>query len=133
MPVFALERQLLPQEVPWTGKQPLSNKPVIEGKSMRAWHEATVFPEFVYVGTLDGALEYLTVKSRNFSPGGTMGLVVRGIEMDRMRVNVSLRGRNALQLVDALCALGRCNWTLGPYGIIIHREPKIPHRELKTP
>lgn len=86
-----------------------------------------MFPEFVHAGTLDGAVELLMAESRKFSPGrhAVGGFMLRDIDTERVRVNVRLRGRNALELVDALCALGQCNWTLMPHGILIHREAKI--------
>lgn len=125
MSVLAREPQMFPQEVPWTGKPALSNRPVIEGKSMRGWLEATVIPEFAYAGTMEGAIDHLMSESRKFSPGGYSvgGFVIRDVEMDRVRVNMRLRGRNALELIDSLCALSQCNWTLMPHGILIHRQP----------
>lgn len=122
-PVSGGQPQHFPQEVPWTGKPALSNQPIHAGLTWRGWIQATVFPEFVFSGTFEGAIEHLMVESRKFSPDGRTvgGFVVRG-GVTTMRINVKLRGRNVLEIVDALCALSKANWTLSPYSIIIQHS-----------
>lgn len=89
--------------------------------------EATVFPEFEFSGTLDEAISHLMVQSKKVTPDGRMvgGFVVRG-ELDKVRVNIKLRGRNALEIIDSMCALADATWTLAPHSIIIQRDAKTP-------
>lgn len=118
------EPQHFSQELPWTGKPALSNKRTHAGRTWRGWCEATVFPEFVFTGTFEGAIEYLMVESKKYSPDkiSVGGFVLRVGEKDTGgRINVRLRGRNALEIIDNLCALTGCNWTLSPYSIVIYR------------
>lgn len=110
------EPQHFPQELPSNGDT---------GKvTQRAALQATVFPEFVFTGTFEEAIEHLMIESRKYSPDKLPvgGFVVRIGDKDTGgRINVRLRGRNALELIDNLCALTGYNWTLSPYSILIYR------------
>jgi len=118
------EPQQFPQELPWTGKPPMSNQWTHSGRTWRGWLQATVFPEFVFVGTLEEAVEHLMIESKKYSPDRrTVGsFVLREAEKAAGgRINVRLRGRNALEIIDNLCALTGYNWTLKPSSILIYR------------
>jgi hypothetical protein len=110
----------LPRESGWTeeaGKHP--------SVTWRKWLEATVFPEFEFSGSAEGMIEHLMSHSRKVTPDGRTvgGFILRG-DFDKVRVNIKLRGRNALEIVDALCALADATWTLAPHAIIIQRDAK---------
>ncbi len=108
--------QHFPQELP-------SNRNAAK-VNQRATLQATVFPEFVFTGTFEGAIEYLMVESKKYSPDkiSVGGFVLRQADNAAAgRINVRLRGRNALELIDNLCALTGYNWTLKPHCILIHR------------
>lgn len=109
------EPRHFPQELPWTGKP--------AEVSQRNRLQATVFPEYVVTGTLEEAISHLMSESRKFSPDrrSVGSFVLRGTEKASGRINVRLRGRNALELIDILCALTGYNWTLEPHSILIHR------------
>lgn len=111
-----------PQELPWTDKPALSNERIHAGRTWRGWCEATVFPAFVFAGTLEEAISHLMSESRKFSPDrrSVGSFVLRGTEKASGRINVRLRGRNALEIIDNLCALTGYNWTLSPYSILIY-------------
>lgn len=113
--VSGREPQHFPQELAWSGKPTEARQ--------RAWLQETVFPEFVFQGTLEEAIDHLMTESRKYSPDGrTAGsFVLREVEKASGRINVRLRGRNALELIDNLCALTGYNWTLAPYAISIYR------------
>lgn len=121
MPVLAAKR--LPRESPWTeGSGPSSKHPSV---TWRKWLEAKVFPEFEFSGSAEGMIEHLMSHSRKVTPDGLTvgGFILRG-DFDKVRVNIKLRGRNALEIVDALCALADATWTLAPHAIIIQRDAK---------
>jgi hypothetical protein len=83
-----------------------------------------MFPEFVFAGTLEEAISHLMSESRKFSPDrrSVGSFVLRGTEKAAgVKINVRLRGRNALELIDNLCALTGYNWTLEPHSILIYR------------
>lgn len=119
-PMSVLAKEPLPRESAWTeraGKHP--------GVTWRKWLEATVFPEFEFSGTAEGMIEHLMSQSRKVTPDGRPvgGFILRG-DFDKVRVNIKLRGRNALEIVDGLCALADATWTLAPHAIIIQRDAK---------
>ena len=123
MPVLAAKP--LPRESPWTERAgPSSKHPSV---TWRKWLEATVFPEFEFSGSVEGMIEHLMSQSKKLTPDGRPvgGFVIRG-DFDKVRVNIKLRGRNALEIVDALCALADATWTLAPHAIIIQRDAKPP-------
>ena len=125
MPVLAAKP--LPRESPWAEESgPSSKHP---GVTWRKWLEATVFPEFEFSGSVEGMIEHLMSQSKKLTPDGRPvgGFVIRG-DFDKVRVNIKLRGRNALEIVDALCALADATWTLAPHAIIIQRDAKPPTR-----
>lgn len=110
------EPQHFPQEVLWTGRP--------AEVTQRARLQATMFPEFVFAGTLEEAISHLMSEFRKFSPDrmAVGSFVLQGTEKTSgERLNVRLRGRNTLEIIDNLCALTRCNWTLSPYSILIYR------------
>ena len=86
-----------------------------------------MFPEFEFSGSVEGMIEHLMSQSKKLTPDGRPvgGFVIRG-DFDKVRVNIKLRGRNALEIVDALCALADATWTLAPHAIIIQRDAKPP-------
>lgn len=51
-----------------------------------------------------------------------MGSFVIG-DLERLpkRLNIRLRGRNSLEVIDNLCALSGYNWTVAPHAIVIDR------------
>lgn len=124
MMLGAGELRLLPHELPWSGKQALSNEPVIEGMTIRGWMSATVFPEFKFSGTLGDAISHLMSESRAVTPGGRTigGFVIRGEDANQdlstARIDIQLKGKNALEIIDAICAAAKSTWTLGPSIII---------------
>ena len=118
--------EALPHESPWTGGAGAAPKP--EDTKWRKWLEATVFPEFEFTGLLEDAIEHLMVQSKKVTPDGRTvgGFVVRG-EFDKVRVNIKLRGRNALEIIDSMCALADATWMLTPHSIlIIQRDSRTP-------
>lgn len=125
MMLEAGELRLLPHELPWSGKQALSNEPVIEGMTIRAWMSATVFPEFKFSGTLGDATSHLMGESRKVTPGGRSvgGFVIRSEDENQglaaATIDMHLKGKNALEIIDAICAAAKTTWTLGPFSIII--------------
>ncbi|MDZ4402103.1 hypothetical protein [Prosthecobacter sp.] len=125
--LFALAGETLPHESPWTGGSGTSSNH--QEIKWRKWMEATVFPEFEFTGSLEDAIEHLMVQSKKVTPDGRMvgGFVLRG-EFDKIRVNIKLRGRNALEIIDSMCALANATWTLAPHSIIIQRDAKPPTR-----
>lgn len=130
MMLQAGELHLLPHELPWSGKPALSNEPVIEGMTIRAWMAATIFPEFKSSGTLGGAIEYLMVESRAVTPGGRTigGFVIRNEDenqdLSKAKIDIHLKGKNALEVIDAICAAAKTTWTLRPFSIIIGAPAK---------
>ncbi|MGV3662714.1 MAG: hypothetical protein ACO1TE_21195 [Prosthecobacter sp.] len=130
---LAYEPQHFSQEVPWTGTPAASDH--------RTRLRAVVFPEFVFVGDFEGVIDHLRNEFRKYSPnGGPLGkFVIRSVENEPKRLNIRLRGRNTLEILDNLCALTRSNWTLAPHAIVIDRpvtDPLPPQRlshELPSP
>lgn len=122
-----------PQELPWTGKPALSNEPVIEGMTIRAWMAATVFPEFKFSGTLEEAISYLMMESRAVTPGGRTigGFVITEKEgnqaLTTARIDLQLKGKNAFEVIDALCSAAKTKWMLTPTSIHIGANAeKVP-------
>ena len=124
------ELRLFPHELPWSGKPALSNEPVIEGMTIRAWMTATIFPEFKFSGTLGEAISYLMSESRAVTPGGRMigGFVIRSgnanPDLSTARIDIHLKGKNALEVIDAICGAAKATWTLAPFAIIIGAPAK---------
>lgn len=120
---------LLPHEQPWTGK-PMSNEPVIEGLTIRAWMAATVFPEFKFSGVLEEAISYLMNESRKVTPGGRTigGFVLRDPDETLLdaKIDLHLKGKNALEIIDALCGAAKTTWMLSPHAIIIGADGGRP-------
>lgn len=125
MMLEAGEPRLLPHEIPWSGKPALSNEPVIEGMTIRAWMAATIFPEFKFSGTLGEAIEYLMSESRAVTPGGRTigGFVIRSEDANQdlttAKIDIQLKGKNALEVIDAICGAAKTTWTLRPFSILI--------------
>jgi hypothetical protein len=119
------ELRLFPHELPWSGKQALSNEAVIEDMAIRQWMAATVFPEFKFSGTLEEAISYLMSESRKVTPGGRTigGFVVREKEgsqtLTTAKIDLHLKGKNALEIIDALCGAAKKTWMLTPCSILI--------------
>jgi len=128
--VSGREPQHFPQELPWTGKPALSNEPVIEGMTIRAWMTATIFPEFKFSGTLEEAISYLMNESKAVTPGGRMisGFVIRtgdaNPDLTTVRIDIHSKGKNALEVIDAICGAAKTTWTLAPVSIIIGAPAK---------
>lgn len=127
------EPEHFPQELPWTGKPALSSEPVIEGMTIREWMAATVFQEFKFTGTLEEAISYLMMESRAVTPGGRTlgGFVITEKEGDRTlttaRIDLQLKGKNALEVIDALCGAAKTKWMLTPTSIHIGADAeKVP-------
>ncbi|MBN8418985.1 MAG: hypothetical protein J0L73_08730 [Verrucomicrobia bacterium] len=124
------ELRLFPHELPWSGKPALSNEPVIEGMTIRAWMTATIFPEFKFSGTLGEAISYLMSESRAVTPGGRMigGFVIRSgnanPDLSTVRIDILLKRKNALEVIDAICGAAKTTWTLAPVTIIIGEPAK---------
>lgn len=123
------ELRLFPPELLWSGKPAISNDPVIEDMTIREWMAATVFPEFKFSGTLEEAIPYLMNESRNVTPGGRTigGFVIRGEEANKTltaKIDLHLKGKNALEIIDALCGAANTTWMLGPTSIIIGEKAK---------
>ncbi|MBE2286524.1 MAG: hypothetical protein IAE77_23910 [Prosthecobacter sp.] len=114
-------REVLRHETPWTGA-------AAEVK-WRDWMEKSVFPEFEFSGSLEDAIQHLMTASKKVTPDGRAvgSFVLRG-EFDKIRVNIKLRGRNALVIIDSMCALADATWTLTPYSIIIQRDAPTPSK-----
>lgn len=87
----------------------------------------TVFPEFEISGSLEEAIDHLMRESKKVTQDGrTIGSFVLRGELDNVRVNIKLRGRNALEIIDSMCALADATWMLTSYSIIIQRDAKSP-------
>lgn len=87
--------------------------------------EKSVFPEFIFSGSLSDAITHLMTESKKATPDGRSigGFVVRdGLASEEIQVNIKLRGKNALEIIDALCSLSNATWTLSPYSIILQRR-----------
>lgn len=99
--------------------------PAHGGMTLREWYAATVFPEFKYSGTLGGAIEHLMLESRKLSPTRQMagGFVVRSGDVEPSiegrKVILDLKGRNALEIIDAICGETKSTWMFGKYQITI--------------
>lgn len=128
--VEAGEPRLLPHELPWSGKPAVSNEPVIEGMTIRAWMADTIFPEFKSSGTLGEAIQYLMSESRAVTPGGRTigGFVIRSEnenqDLTKANIDIHLKGKNALEVIDAICGAAKTTWTLAPFSIIIGPAPE---------
>jgi hypothetical protein len=124
------EPRLFLHELPWSGKPALSNEPVIEGMTIRAWMTATIFPEFKFSGTLEEAISYLMSESKAVTPGGRTigGFVIRtenaNPDLTTVRIVIHLKGKNALEVIDAICGAAKTTWTLAPFSIIIGAPAK---------
>ncbi len=119
------EPSLFPHELPCSGKSAPSNKPVIEGMTIREWMTATVFPEFKFSGTLEEAISYLMSESRKVTPGGRTigGFIIREKEGNQTlmtaKIDLRLKGKNALEIIDAICGAAKTTWMLTSYSILI--------------
>lgn len=113
--VSGREPQHFPQEVRWSGKQ--------ADMTLRLRLQATVFPEFAIVGSLEEVIEHLRNEFRKHSRNGASlgSFVIADFERLPKRLNIRLRGRNTLEIIDNLCALAGCNWTVAPHAIKIGR------------
>lgn len=124
------ELRLFPHELPWSGKPALSNEPVIEGMTIRAWMTATIFPDFKFSGTLEEAISYLMSESKAVTPGGRMigGFVIRtenaNPDLATVRIDIHLKVKSALEVIDAICGAAKTTWTLAPIAIIIGAPAK---------
>lgn len=107
--------QHFPQEVPWSGKP--------SDLAQRLRLQATVFPEFAAIGSFEEVIDHLRNEFRKHSRDGrSMGSFVTG-DFDKLpkRLNIRLRGRSTLEVIDNLCALSGYNWTVAPHAIVINR------------
>ena len=102
-----------PQELPWTGKPAETDH--------RARLQSVVLPEFVFAGDFEDAIDHLRNEFRKHAPnGGPLGkFVISSTVIQPKRLDLRLRGRNTLEIIDNLCALCRCNWALQPHAIFI--------------
>lgn len=87
----------------------------------REWMKKVIFPEFRFSGSLDGAITHLKSESRKFSPDGRAagGFILRIDDASAIPVYVHLQGKNALELVDAICGDAGLVWEMTPYAIRI--------------
>lgn len=115
LPAFGREPQHFPQEVPWSGGS--------SDLTVRLRLQRTVFPEFAAAGSFEEVIDHLRNEFRKHSRDGrSMGSFVIG-DFERLpkRLNIRLRGRNSLEIIDNLCALSGYNWTVAPHAIVIDR------------